>query len=178
MPTVESAHWSSDEFRRWIDLLDEDSASGEVNDWLAVRAAPQLRVYDATLAPAVRREWGEVFLLLVGCAERHAAYGPWEAEADRANMRAFVIGELGPAGNDQWHPPAVLRSILATLTLEPDAADALAQRWRELPVAEILLLRRHRNLIGGPLAMVLEHVPDGVDAQLARRWLAVLPRLP
>jgi hypothetical protein len=55
---------------------------------------------------------------------------------------------------------------------------ALAQRWRELPLGEILLLRHHKELIGGPLAMVLNYVPDGADAKLARRWLAVLPRLP
>lgn len=178
LPVTESQHWSSDEFVRWIDGIDEDSVSREVNDWLGMFATPQHRVYDGSLTPQVRRAWGQVYLSLVGCAERYAAYEPWKAAIDRACMRAFVIRELGPTGDEPWHPGAALREILAMLTLEPERADELALNWRELPVSEILLLRRHRNLVDFPLATVVDHVPDGVDARLARRWLAVLPRLP
>jgi hypothetical protein len=173
-----SAHWSVDTFRTWIDQLDEDSAPRDVNEWLGIRTAPRSRVHDSSLAPTVRRAWGEVFLSLVGCAERCAAYGPWDAAIDRANVRAFVIRELGPNGDDHWHPPAALRSILAALALDPERADALAQQWRELPRARILLLRRHKQLVGPPMATVLDHVPEGIYAELARRWLAVRPRLP
>jgi hypothetical protein len=169
--TIESDSWSSEEFHRWIRSLDATCAPPEVNAWLRIRLLPQHRAYDRALDADTRREWAEVFLSLVGCAERFAEYDSWEAALDRANMRALLINELGPVGDETWNPDALLRNILSTLTLQPEGALALSQHWRDLPATEILLLQRHKQLVGGPLETVVAHVADGPDADLAQRWL-------
>jgi hypothetical protein len=93
-------------------------------------------------------------------------------------MRALLINELGPLpGDETWDPAALVRSVLATTTLHPQTAGELAHRWTALPPEDILLLRRHKNLLGA-LATVIDQVPDGSDRDIARAWLAVRPSLP
>ncbi|MFG1818797.1 hypothetical protein ACGFIF_33885 [Kribbella sp. NPDC049174] len=175
---AEMKEWSSSQFRLWITTLTEASAPTEINWWLRVRIMPQSRVYNRTLPADVRREWAMVFLLLVEGSERFADLDRWEAATDAANMRALLINELGPLpGDETWDPAALVRSVLATTTLHPQAASEMARRWRALPREETLLLRRHKNLLA-PLTMVIDQAPAGSDRDIARAWLAVRASLP
>jgi hypothetical protein len=175
---AEMDEWSSSQFRLWITALTDASAPTEINWWLGVRIMPQSRVYDRTLPPDIRREWAMVFLLLVEGSERFAGLDRWAAATDAASMRALLINELGPLpGDETWDSAALVRSVLVTTTLHPQTANELARRWRALPREDILLLRRHKNLLA-TLAMVFDQVPDGSDRDIARAWLAVRPSLP
>lgn len=175
---AEMDEWPSSQLRLWITTLTEASAPAETNWWLRVRIMPQSRAYNRRLAADVRREWAMVFLLLVEGSERFAGLDRWEAATDAASMRALLINELGPLpGDETWDPAALVRSVLATTTLHPQAASELARRWRALPREEMLLLRRHKNLLA-PLTMVIDRVPAGSDRDVARAWLAVRASLP
>jgi hypothetical protein len=165
---VEMDGWSSGQFRLWITTLTEASAPTVINLWLRVRIMPQRRAYDRTLPAGTRREWAMVFLSLVEGSERFADLDRWTAATDVAHMRALLINEFGPLpGDETWDPAALVRSALATTTLHPRAAGELAHRWTALPREDILLLRRHKNLLGA-LATVIDQVPDGSDRDIAQ----------
>jgi hypothetical protein len=77
--------------------------------------------YDTKLAAEVRRECADVLLLLVDCLERFTTYDPWKAAADRFNMRALLISQLGEVdGSSTWNAEALLHDVLAMLTSEPE----------------------------------------------------------
>jgi hypothetical protein len=170
--------WSSTRVRQWMSTLSEDNAPRSVNWWLRMRWIAQRHVYDRTLSAEARREWAEVALSLTDHAERFAGYDRWSAAADRFNLRSLLIQELGSVpGDEKWEQAALVRSVLAAVTLTPDQAGELAERWQTLPVEQIQLLRRHKNLLA-PLAPFVDQLPAGPDAERVRTWLLVLPNLP
>ncbi|MFU8850098.1 hypothetical protein ACNAW0_03775 [Micromonospora sp. SL1-18] len=172
------AAWSSVRVRKWMSTLSEDNAPGSINWWLRTRWIAQLHVCDRTLTAEARREWAEVALSLTDRAERFAGYDRWSAAADGFNLRTVLIQELGSVPGDQnWERAALVRSVLAAVTLTPDQAGELAERWQALPVDQILLLRRHKNLLAS-LAPLVDQLPAGPDAERVRTWLLVLPNLP
>jgi hypothetical protein len=170
--------WSCARVRQWISTLHEDNAPQSVNWWLRTRWIAQLHAYDRTLAAEARREWAEVALSLTDRAERFAGYDRWSAAADAFNLRSLLIQELGlVTGDEKWEPAALVRSVLAAVTLMPGQATELAERWQTLPAEQIQLLRRHKNLLA-PIAPLVDQLPAGPDAERLRTWLAVLPNLP
>ncbi|GII25361.1 hypothetical protein Pme01_49580 [Planosporangium mesophilum] len=170
--------WSSAHMRRWITTVIEGSAPRSVNWWLSVRWIAQLHVYDRTLPAEDRREWAEAALSLTKCAERFTGYDRWTAVADAFKLRSLLVRELGPVpGDGTWDVAALLRDVLAVVTLAPDQARELAERWQTLPVEQIQLLRRHKNLLT-PLVPLADRLPAGSDAERVRAWLAVRPDLP
>jgi hypothetical protein len=109
--------------RDWADGLDESRASRNINWWLQVRWTPQLHAYDTGLADDARREWADVFLLLIDRMQRFTTYGPWDAAADRFNMRALLIRQLGQVdGSTTWNADSLAHDVLAMLTLSPSEA--------------------------------------------------------
>jgi len=172
------AMWSSARVRQWMSTLSEDTAPRSVNWWLRTRWIAQRHVYDRTLSAEARREWAEVALSLTDHAERFAGYDRWSAAADGFNLRSLLIQELGSVpGDEKWEPAALVRSVLATVTLTPDQAGELAERWQTLPVEQVQLLRRHKNLLT-PLAPLVDQLPAGPDAERVRTWMLVLSNLP
>ena len=170
--------WSSAQVREWMSTLSEDNGPRSVNWWLRTRWIAQLHAYDRTLTAEVRREWADVALSLTDHAERFAGYDRWSATADACNLRSLLIGEIGSVpGDATWDQAALVRSVLAAVTLMPAQAGELAARWQTLPIEQIRLLRRHKNLLA-PLAPLVDQLPAGPDADRARAWLAVLPNLP
>lgn len=170
--------WSSARVRLWMSTLSEDNAPRSVNWWLGTRWIAQLHVYDRTLTAEARREWAEVALSLTDRAERYAGYDRWSASADGFNLRSLVIRDLGSVpGDENWDRAALVRSILAAMTLTPARAAQLAVRWQSLPVEQIRLLRRHKNLLA-PLVPLVDQLPAGPDAERVHAWLLVLPHLP
>ncbi|MEH0939174.1 hypothetical protein [Micromonospora psammae] len=117
-------------------------------------------------------------LSLTDHAERFAGYDRWSAAADAFTLRSLLIGELGSVpGDGTWDRAALIRSVLAAVTLMPSQAGEFADRWQTLPIEQIQLLRRHKNLLA-PLAPLVDQLPAGPDAERVRAWLAVLPKLP
>jgi hypothetical protein len=170
--------WSSTECLHWIATLTEQSAPTDLNWWLRARIAPQRRAYNRTSPPDVRRDWALVFLSLVDSSETFANLNHWTAATDAATIRALLINELGPIpGDTPWDPAALTQRVLATTTLRPEAAADLAREWKTLPRQEILLLRRHKNLLT-PLTTIIDQLPHGRDRDHVEDWYAVLPNLP
>jgi hypothetical protein len=172
------ADWSSSRLRGWADALDERQAPRGVNWWLRARWTLQLRAYDRTLDAESRQEWAEVFLVLVGCMQRFTGYDRWNADADRFNMRALLIRELGQVdGSTTWNADALARDVLATLTLSVGQARKQSQQWRSLPPGQILTLRRHKILLT-PLESIAARLSRSSDTDAVREWLAMRPALP
>ncbi|MER7443680.1 hypothetical protein [Micromonospora avicenniae] len=170
--------WSSAQMRQWMSTLSEDMALRSVNWWLQTRWIAQLHVYDRALTAEARREWGELALSLTERAQRFAGYDRWDAMEDSVHLRCLLIQEVGSVPGDQhWDRSALVRSVLAAVTLTPARATELAERWRTLPTEQILLLRRHKQLVG-PLAALVDQLPAGPDTERVRTWLAMLPKLP
>lgn len=170
--------WSCARVRQWMSTLSEDSAPRSVNWWLRTRWIAQLHVYDRTLTAEARREWAEVALSLTDRAERFADYDRWSGATDAFNLRSLLIQELRSVpGDENWDQAALVRSVLAAVTLMPAQANELAERWQTMPIEQIQLLRRHKNLLA-PLAPLVDQLSAGPDAERVRTWLAVLPNLP
>jgi hypothetical protein len=170
--------WTSADFRQWIATLTEETAPRSINWWLGARWVAQHHVYDRTLTAEARRGWADVALLLTQNAERFAGYERWSAATDEVNVRSLLIHELGPVpGDDKWDPAVLARDVLAIVTLAPQEAHELAAQWRALPREQVLLLRRHKNLLA-PLVSVVDQLPAGPDAEHVQRWLEVRPNLP
>jgi hypothetical protein len=165
--------------------LDESRAPREINWWLWARWPIQMRAYDTDLAAAARREYADLFLLLVDCMERFTTYDRWDAASDRFNMRALLIRQLGQVdGSATWNADALMRDVLAMLTLSPSQAREQADQLRSLLKApkagptldsatadRILILLNHKRVLN-PLASVAHLLSSSPDADLARQWLA------
>ncbi len=174
----ELSHWSSAQVRQWIASLEHREPPRSVNWWLGVRQCLQPRAYDSELSAEERREWGELVLLLTAYSERFAGEDPWQAAIDRFHMRGLLIRELGSvAGDPAWDLAVLVRDVLATTTLTIGQARELAEHWSDLPIEQIRVLRRHKNLFA-PLVPLAERLPDGDEAEQVIAWLALRPALP
>ena len=177
-PSRDMAGWSPQQLREWAAGLDETRAPRDVNWWAYVLVTPQRHAYDTALADEARREWAEVFLLLVGCMERFTARDRWSAAADRFRMRANLIRQLGQVdGSATWNADALTHDVLAMLTLSPSQAREQAGQWRSLPIDQIRTLRHHKNVLR-PLTLVADLLGPTQEAALAREWLTLYPDLP
>ncbi|GAB1641437.1 hypothetical protein KRMM14A1259_18600 [Krasilnikovia sp. MM14-A1259] len=170
--------WPVVRFHQWMSTLDQDNAPRSINWWLRARVMPQHRAYDENLTPEVRRNWGAVVLSLTECAERFAGYDRWEVAADDFNLRGLLIRKLGSVPDDEnWELGALVRSVLAIVTLTPGQASEMAEHWRTLPTDQIHLLRRHKIVLT-PLALLADQVLAGPEAEDVRAWLSIRPSLP
>jgi hypothetical protein len=170
--------WSSSQLREWVASLDEPRALRGVNWWLGARWTPQLHAYDNTLAGEARREWAEVFLLLVDGMDRFTTYDPWRAALDRFMMRAYVVSRLGQVeGSATWNADSLAHDILGMLSISPEQAREESQSWRSLAIDQIKTLRNHKNMLK-PLKCVVDLLEPSPSADRAREWLALRPALP
>ncbi|WP_203924905.1 hypothetical protein [Rugosimonospora africana] len=177
-PYDDMADWSSNRLREWANSLDTSRAPREINWWLSARWTPQRRACDRALDAESRREWAEGFLTLVNCMQRFTTYDRWSASADQFNMRALLIGQLGEVdGNTTWSADALVRDLLAALTLTPREAREQSRTWRSLPTDQILTLRRHKTLLA-PLETIVGLLSRSADKDSVRDWLTVRPALP
>jgi hypothetical protein len=177
-PSPDMAGWSHSQLREWAAGLDESRAPRDINWWLQVRWTPQRHAYDTALVGETRRDWADVFLLFVDCMAHFTTYDRWKAAADRFNMRALLIRQLGQVdGCTTWNADALAYDVLAMLTLSPSQAREQTRQWRSLPTDRIRTLRHHRNVLA-PLESVADLLRRSPDADLAREWLALRPDLP
>ena len=158
--------------------MDGKAAPASVNWWLRLRWVAQSRLYDRSLDTSERLEWAAAALDLTHCAERFAGYSHWDAVLDEVNLRCFVVSRLGARPQDEPADLACLVQVAAAaIELTPDQALDLSSRWRELPLDQIVMLRRHKNLLA-PLTLVADQLPAGRETDRIRALLALRPALP
>ncbi|GHD54849.1 hypothetical protein [Streptomyces galbus] len=142
------------------------------------RVVAQGHAYSCGLPQEERRAWAKLSLL----ANRRMLDGT-EAELTRVAhqdfmLRMWVIDRLGPDDADpDWSPRALAADTLAALTLTPERAAALADGWRDLPVEDILRLRRHKNLTAH-LERLVGHLPPGPLREQLVTWTGTRRLLP
>ncbi|MFI5960282.1 hypothetical protein [Cryptosporangium sp. NPDC051539] len=84
---------------------------------------------------------------------------------------------LGPPTDPVFRAAAIAADTFAALTLEPAEALSVSADWRGLPLAEIGLLRRHKNLTGHASRLV-GLLPSGPARDRLVVWIDVRQRLP
>ncbi|MFJ3200238.1 hypothetical protein [Streptomyces sp. NPDC086989] len=128
------------------------------------------------LPEETRLRWGRVAVAAAyRCAEAEGA-SDLVRGIELAFVRGYLIREFGPGrGGD---PAALCRELLALVDLTPAQAAARAGHWRDLPRAEIVHLRRIKNLLRWTDA-VRPHLPEGEPlAATLDAWSRLRPRLP
>lgn len=107
----------------------------------------------------------------------YAGYDAWNAESDRAHLRAYVIAQVGEVvGSGLWEAARLVRDVESALVLSAAEASELAADWRSLPSRQISLLRRHKNLLTG-LDPIIGMVSEA-DRTVIAGWLAIRNQLP
>jgi hypothetical protein len=174
----QAGSWPSSRVQRWCASLEGGVAPTSVNWWLGLRWRAQHLLYDPSLPAGVRLEWAATVLEVTRCMERFAGYDHWSAVIDEVHLRCYVISRLGANPHVEASDLAALVRVAASaIDLTPDLARELSSRWRDLPREQILMLRRHKNLLA-PLALVADQLPDGPEADRIRALLPVEPDLP
>lgn len=110
--------------------------------------------------------------------QRFTTYDTWAAAADRFQMRAYVIRQLGQvAGSTTWNVASLAHDVLAMLTLNPGEAREQTRIWRSLPTDQVRTLRQHKNVLAA-LESVADLMGRSPYVDLVREWLALRPELP
>jgi hypothetical protein len=142
-----------------------------------IRELAQSHVYQPTESREARLRWAKLSL----AANRRFHGGDPRAQTrmhcQEFRLRAWVIEHLGQDADPDWNPEALAEDTLAALSLRPDQAEAITVNWRELPIEQIGLLRRHKNLTGHLDGLVPGLQPGPIKDQLAA-WASVRSHLP
>lgn len=172
------AGWPAGQLREWAEGLDGSRAPRDVDWWAYLYVTSQGNAYDTALADEARREWAEVYLLVVDCMERFTARDRWTLASERFTMRAYLIQHLGQVdGSATWNADALAHDVLAMLTLSPTQAREQAAQWRSQPIDQLRTLGHHKNVLA-PLMLVADLLGTTAEAGPVREWLALRPDLP
>ncbi|MFE5208721.1 hypothetical protein [Streptomyces sp. NPDC056600] len=147
--------------------------------WEALRELCTTRMGRADLGEAVRLRWARLAATAVTRKYAHAPDDDARKHVDVVRLRAASIKALGPEPGDPDRDPELLfRYLTEKCAMTYDEVAAETPRWRELPTAEILRLRRVKNMLTAALG-VEQHLPSGSPVRAAaEKWLALLPDLP
>ncbi|MGM9380766.1 hypothetical protein [Streptomyces antibioticus] len=142
------------------------------------REVAEARALNHRLSPELRRQWAKLSLQINTCVHGD---GPWDqSRMVRLNawLRAQMIEQLGPDLRDPyWNPGEVVADVLNAVTLTPSQARALCVAWQGLPLDQIAVLRRIKN-VTHPLELLLPHVQPGALRDQAEEWLTIRQLLP
>ena len=129
----------------------------------------------STGSPEAGLDWAEATNDLSRAAGRHGQLDEWEAATRVAALTGAAYRAVGPGERERLGVQAVLAEAGRLIADPPNQVAARAARWRELPYAEILHLRRIKELLG--LLAAFEHTSPQVDDFLAA-WRPVMRSLP
>ncbi|MGW6058723.1 hypothetical protein [Streptomyces sp. NPDC055189] len=126
-----------------------------------------------------RLRWGAVS---VEAARRKHSEGGGDRDAalaEEAISRSYLIRTFGPGEAGSIRDPGELfrRVIDALGGRSRTEVSAAARSWRELPVPEILALRRIKNLLN-PLTAIVDSLESGEERDELEQWLDLIPVLP
>ncbi|MGE7439506.1 MULTISPECIES: hypothetical protein [Kitasatospora] len=142
-----------------------------------IRVVAQSHVNRSLEPREVRLRWAKLSL-----AANKQFHGdePWSQTRMRCQefrLRTWVIEHIGPDADPDWNPDALAEDTIAALSLQPGQAEATAANWRELPIEQIGVLRRHKNLTGHIDRLMPSLRPGPIKDQLAA-WASVRAHLP
>ncbi|WP_329166567.1 hypothetical protein OG204_15940 [Streptomyces sp. NBC_01387] len=147
--------------------------------WETLRELGSGRMRQNDLAAATRLRWARLALL---AATRKAEAATGDAQAaltDAVYLRAAMIRTFGtgPTGGDR-DPADLVRTVLHTIGRSPAEVASAAVGWRPASPADMLGLRRIKNLLTGlkGLDAYLDQA-DPLREEMAV-WLSLIPRLP
>ncbi|MEV6318648.1 hypothetical protein [Streptomyces sp. NPDC051776] len=134
---------------------------------------------DRTLSPDLRIRWAGVALVAVERKGKAGGLDPLASLAEETSIRSYVISRLGRVDDGSPRDLGLLcRRVIEALGPDRTEASRAAARWRQAERAEILRLRRIKNVLT-PLTYVVgeleEHDPLRAEVD---GWLALLPHLP
>ncbi|SHN46617.1 hypothetical protein [Cryptosporangium aurantiacum] len=142
-----------------------------------VREVAQSQAYRSDLPRNHRRRWAALALLANDRQRSDDAWGQTRKISQDLHLRTWVAEHLGPDADPAVKPTEIAADTLAALTLEPSDALTMSINWRELPVEQIGLLRRHKNLTAH-LSRLIELLPSGPEKDQLAVWIAVRGHLP
>ncbi|MER5479423.1 hypothetical protein ABT026_20990 [Streptomyces sp. NPDC002734] len=147
--------------------------------WEALRELGTTRMGQADLGDAVRLRWARLAATAVTLKYAHAHDDDARKHVDVVRLRAAAIKALGPGtGDPDRDPENLFRYLTEKCGMAYDEVATETSQWRELPRAEILRLRRIKNMLTAAQG-VEQHLPSGSPArEAAEKWLALLPDLP
>ncbi|WP_448321232.1 hypothetical protein [Streptomyces sp. CO7] len=147
--------------------------------WEALRELGTTRMRQPDLSDTVRLRWARLAATAVTNKYVGAPGGEAKQDVDIVRLRAAAIEALGPDPGDPDRDPELLfRYITEGCGTSYDDLSAAAADWRTLPPAEMLRLRRVKNMLNAA-RRVEQHLPTGSPVRnAARRWLALFPDLP
>ncbi len=165
------------ELEGYLSTSRSDSLS--VQMWEALRERSVGKLQDPSLDPDIRLRWAEMANATLG--RKHAAGGTDRvaAAADEARLRAYTIQEFGSSEDGGLQDTnSLIDLVFESLTMTREQVATAAIDWRTSDRAEILKLRRVKNLLN-PLKQVV-HLLDANDSvkYQVEEWLALIPRLP
>ncbi|WP_254552185.1 hypothetical protein [Kitasatospora sp. MMS16-BH015] len=142
-----------------------------------IRTVAQFHVYHSTAPREVRLAWAKLSL-----AANERGHG--DDPGDQARMhgqefalRTWVIGHLGPDTDPAWNPETLAEDTLTVLSLDPSVAESTARDWPDLPIEEIVALRRHKNLTAH-VERLMSDLPPGLLKEHLATWAAARRHLP
>ncbi|MGW0432201.1 hypothetical protein ACWDV4_06605 [Micromonospora sp. NPDC003197] len=120
-------------------------------------------------------EWTAATIDLTRALAGRGRLDQWDAVTRTINLAAVALRHLRQQQPDRARLPAVLSDAARLLPPDPTQVAARAADWRQLPRAEILELRRLKNLLTALIGLG-RHAPEA--NQLLTGWRNVLPLLP
>ena len=142
-----------------------------------VREVAQSQAYRSDLPRHHRLRWAALALLANDRQRSDDAWGQARKASQDLHLRTWVAEHLGPDTDPAVNPTAIAADSLAALTLEPSDALMMSTNWHELPVEQIGLLRRHKNMTVH-LSRLIELLPSGPEKDQLAAWIAVHEHLP
>ncbi|MGW0312236.1 hypothetical protein [Streptomyces flavidovirens] len=136
------------------------------------------RMQDVRRNSSERIEWGRLAVKAIH-SKREGDSDPKIPLAAEARIRAYVIREFGKDQEDDFrNPVALCGQVIAEVDYQLDSVAFSASRWREAGRAEMLRLRRIKNLLQ-PLVEIKGFLDPGDPlCHKVATWLELIPSLP
>ncbi|MBT2527017.1 hypothetical protein J7E91_16695 [Streptomyces sp. ISL-99] len=171
-----AAKLSVSEVREIVDRAAVGSAADSW--WEGMRTLCVGRMQDVRRNASERIEWGRLAVKAIH-SKREGDPDPKIPLAAEARIRAYVIREFGKDQEDDFrNPVALCGQVIAGVDSELDSVAFSASRWREAGRAEMLRLRRIKNLLQS-LVEIKEFLDPGDPlCRKVATWLELIPSLP
>ncbi|GGX77587.1 hypothetical protein GCM10010358_34940 [Streptomyces minutiscleroticus] len=131
------------------------------------------------LSDAIRLRWAR--LAVAAVANKYIGSHDSDARKDveLVQLRAAMIKNLGPdAGDPDRNPELLSRYITEKCGISYADISAATTEWRKLPPAEILRLRRIRNMLSAAQGIDQHLLTDSPIKRASEQWLTLVPKLP
>lgn len=146
--------------------------------WSSVREFCVGKMQKRDLSNDQRIRWGELAVQAARLLHSEGGIDELYATSMEVFSRSYMITNFGPGELCSVRDPRdlVLHSI-EKIGRAPDEVSRVADDWHQLPVPEILFLRRIKNIMK-PLQEVMGYLDEESLRNDLNAWLALIPKLP